>query len=315
MNTQRMLPEHLKFSHLKRTVSIETVLHHKGVAPLRNRGHQLVGPCPVHGGDNPNAFVVNLSKNVWHCFTRCNGGGDVIDLVRRMDNMTYYQTAQYLTSLSHESTPASIPLKNPQSETSFKPFARSLPLNYKTSWLKGKGITEKTASLFEAGLYQGTGFLSDCIGVRLHDLNGSPIGYAGRRIISSQVKNYGKWKFPVRLPKNDILYNFHRVRSMLDKGLFLVEGPWGVMRLAQLNIPAVALLGINLSLKQHQILRNVPKVVLMLDGDDPGRNAADRIRKTLSQFTIVKQVHLITHTDPDDFDDHQLARLANLLFS
>ena len=310
-----MLPHFLTFKDLKRTVSIEAVLNARGLSThLKKRRDQLFGPCPVHGGDNPHAFVVNLSKNVWHCFTKCNGGGDVVELVRRMDGKTYHETAQYLASLTHSLPPTSAPQKQACFKTPFKPFTRRLSLNTTTPWLKQKGITAKTAAHFEAGLYQGAGFLSDCIGVRLHDLKGSPIGYAGRRLVLGQIKNYGKWKLPPRLPKNDILYNFHRVRSNLHKGLFVVEGPWSVMRLAQLNIPAVALLSIHLSHRQHQILRTISKIILMLDGDNPGKIATTRIRKTLQYSTQVHQVNLDTDTDPDDLDDHELGHVAKLLF-
>lgn len=310
-----MLPYYLTFKYLKRAVSIEAVLHARGLSThLKKRRDQLFGPCPVHGGDNPHAFVVSLSKNIWHCFTKCNGGGDVVELVRRMDNKTYHETAQYLASLTHALPPTSASRKQAHSKKPFKPFTRRLSLNTATPWLKQKGITAKTAAHFEAGLYQGSGFLSNCIGVRLHDLKGSPIGYAGRHLVPGQIKNNGKWKLPPRLPKNDILYNFHRVRSNLHKGLFVVEGPWSVMRLDQLNVPAVALLGIHLSPKQHQILRSISKIILMLDGDNPGKKATTSIRKTLQCNTQVQQVNLDTDTDPDDLNDHDLCRVAKLLF-
>ncbi len=310
-----MLPYFLTFKYLKRAVSIEAVLHARGLSThLKKRRDQLFGPCPVHGGDNPHAFVVSLSKNIWHCFTKCNGGGDVVELVRRMDNKTYHETAQYLASLTHALPPTSASRKQAHSKKPFKPFTRRLSLNTATPWLKQKGITAKTAAHFEAGLYQGSGFLSNCIGVRLHDLKGSPIGYAGRHLVPGQIKNNGKWKLPPRLPKNDILYNFHRVRSNLHKGLFVVEGPWSVMRLDQLNVPAVALLGIHLSPKQHQILRSISKIILMLDGDNPGKKATTSIRKTLQCNTQVQQVNLDTDTDPDDLNDHDLCRVAKLLF-
>ena len=49
-----MYPPALAFPHLKRRVSIETVLTAEGLAAsLKRRGQRLVGPCPVHGGDNP----------------------------------------------------------------------------------------------------------------------------------------------------------------------------------------------------------------------------------------------------------------------
>ena len=305
-----MLPDFLSFPYLKRAVSIEAVLHDKGLSThLKKRKDQLFGPCPVHGGDNPSAFVVSLKKNLWHCFTKCDAGGDIVDLVRRLDGKSYPQTAQYLASLAHTSQGSSTIGGGLSSKKPFRPFTMSLPLNGSITWLKEKGITPKTAKRFDAGLYQGTGFLNKCIGIRLHDLEGQPIGYAGRGLNPEQIKQHGKWKFPPGLPKKDLLFNYHRVRSHLHKGLVVVEGPWGVMRLAQLHIPAVALLGIHLSHTQHNLLGKIPKIILMLDGDNAGRKAAVRIRKTLEVSTQVRQVNLPTDTDPDDLNDENLCRV------
>jgi DNA primase len=309
-----MLPDFLNFQYLKRAVSIETVLRDKGLRiHLKKRGDQLFGPCPLHGGDNPRAFVVSLSKNLWHCFTKCDAGGDIVSLVRRLDGKTYRQTAQYLASLTYTLPRPSVTSCGLSSKKPFRPFTIRLPLNGPKTWLNGKGITPKTAMYFDAGLYQGSGFLFDCIGVRLHDLKGQPLGYAGRRLNPEQIKQNGKWKFPRGMPKKDILYNFHRVRSQLHKGLVVVEGPWGVMRLAQLHIPAVALLGLHLSHTQHDLLRRIKRLILMLDGDDAGRKATVRIRKTLEAVTQVKQVNLPTDMDPDDLKDHDLIRASRHL--
>ena len=309
-----MLPGFLNFQYLKRTVSIEAVLHDKGLTTnLKKRGDQLFAPCPVHGGDNPGAFVVSLSKNLWHCFTKCDAGGDIVELVRRLDGKTYRQTAQYLASLTNNLPRPSVTSYGLSPKKPFHPFTMRLPLNGSIRWLKEKGITPITARRFEVGIYQGSGFLTECIGLRLHDLKGQPIGYAGRRLNIEQIKQYGKWKFPPGLPKKDILFNFHRVRSQLHKGLVVVEGPWGVMRLAQHHIPAVALLGIHLSHTQHELLRGIKRVILMLDGDDAGRKATVRIRKTLEAVTQVKQVNLPTDMDPDDLKDHYLIRVSRYL--
>jgi DNA primase len=305
-----MRPDFLSFPYLKRAVSIEAVLDAKGLSThLKKRNDQLFGPCPIHGGDNPSAFVVSLKKNLWHCFSKCNAGGDTVDLVRRLDGKTYRQTALYLASLAHTLQGPPLIASGLSSQKPFRPFTRHLPLNGSITWLKEKGITPKTARRFEAGLYQGTGFLNKCIGIRLHDLKGQPIGYAGRRLNPEQIKQYGKWKFPPGLPKKDLLFNYHRVRSHLHRSLVVVEGPWGVMRLAQLHISAVALLGIHLSHTQYDILCKIPKIILMLDGDNAGRKAAVRIRKTLKLSTHVQQVNLPTDTDPDDLDDENLCRV------
>lgn len=72
------------FRLLKQRVTIDQVLAAEGVLEgLNRRGNRLVGCCPLHGGDNPRAFVVDLEKGTWYCFTRCGGGGDIVELVRR----------------------------------------------------------------------------------------------------------------------------------------------------------------------------------------------------------------------------------------
>jgi len=308
-----MIPEHLTFKYLKRRVSITAVLQDKGLmTAFRKRADQLVGPCPLHGGDNPNAFVISLSKNIWHCFTQCNAGGDLVKLVRRLDSKTYRQTAAYLASLAN--TPKASPLVHPTHMTKvFRPFTKSLNLNPSTPWLNKKGITSLTAKRFEAGAYDAPGFLNGCIGVRLHDLQGHPIGYAGRRRHHKQVQLYGKWKLPPTLPKNQLLYNFHRLSSYSHKALVIVEGPWAVMRLAQLNIPATALLGIHLSPTQRDLIRTRQHVILMLDGDCAGRRATTRIRNTLEPNTKVDIITLPLDHDPDDLTDDQLSSITEHL--
>ena len=308
-----MIPEHLTFKYLKRRVSIATVLQDKGlITAFRKRADQLVGPCPVHGGDNPNAFVISLSINIWHCFTQCNAGGDLVELVRRLDNKTYRQTAAYLASLAN--TPkASFRVQQTHKTKPFRPFTRSLTLNPSTPWLNKKGISSLTAKRFEAGGYDAPGFLNGCIGVRLHDLQGRPIGYAGRRLHPKHIQLYGKWKLPPALPKTALLYNFHRVSSYTHKGLVIVEGPWAVMRLAQLNIPAVALLGIHLSPIQRDLLRTLQRVILMLDGDCAGRHANTQIQNSLKLNTKVDTITLALDHDPDDLTDDQLSSITQHL--
>ena len=309
-----MIPEQFNFKYLKARVSIAAVLHDKGLkTAFRKRADQLFGPCPVHGGDNPNAFVISLSKNIWHCFTQCNAGGDVVALVQRLDNKTYRQTAAYLASLAN--TPKASSLVHQTHMTkAFRPFTKSLTLNASTPWLAKKGISSLTAKRFEAGAYDAPGFLNGCIGVRLHDLQGHPIGYAARRLHPKQVQLYGKWKLPPALPKSALLYNFYRVSSYTHKALVIVEGPWAVMRLAQLNIPAVALLGIHLSPTQRDLLRTIERVILMLDGDCAGRRANTRIQNALEPNTKVHTITLPLDQDPDDLTDNQLSSITKHLF-
>ena len=307
----------LAFSHLKRLVSIEQVLSARGMlASLRQRGQRLIGPCPVHHGDHPQAFVVDRAKDLWYCFTRCRGGGDVVELVRRMDHCPYPDVARYLASLVQVApTPARARATRP--DRAYQPYTKALRLDPHAPLLAQKGIWAQTARHFEAGAYQGPGFLAGCLAIRLHDPRGRPLGYAGRRLDPVQARHAGKWKFPPGLPKRELLYGFHRLPSPWPQGLAVVECPWSVMRLAQIGIPAVALLGIHLSGPQLALLRRTSALVLMLDGDQAGRSASRQIAATLNRYTPtpVHCIDLPEGIDPDDLHDSDLLRRLSPLLS
>ncbi|MFQ5601062.1 MAG: CHC2 zinc finger domain-containing protein [Candidatus Krumholzibacteriia bacterium] len=302
----------MDFQMLKRRVSIEQVLADKALlSQLRRRNGRLVGPCPVHQGDNPTAFVVSLRKNLWRCFTGCDAGGDVVELVRRLDGKTYRQTAEYLAEMAHAPPSASRELVATGSQ-SFRPFPFRLRLQADVDFFREKGIHPETARRFDAGLYRNQGFLDGCIGVRLHAPTGSPLGYAGRRLDPQLAARYGKWKFPPRLPRNQLLFNFHRIRSRLPAAsLVLTECPWSVMRLHQIDVPAVALLGVHLSDRQRQLLRSASRLVLLLDGDPAGTKAAARIHERIAPAAEVVIASIPQRLDPDDLTDHELRRLLS----
>jgi len=311
-----MYPPQLDFRYLKQRITIEQVLERNGLTQrLRRRGNMLIGPCPLHGGDNPRAFVVNLERNTWYCFTKCARGGDIVELVRMLGYPGYRDAAGYLASLAgHQPVRLSTPSRSSPTAALFRPFTHRLTLDSEAPMLARKGIDPATARHFEAGTYHGQGFLEGCIGLRLHDPSGRPVGYAGRRLDPGLIHRIGKWKMPPGLPKSRLLYNFHRVGHALQSTLVLVEGPWSVMRLSQLRLPAVALLGCHLSQHHIELLANVPTLVLMLDGDEAGRVATNRIRHILYPHTTFLTVTLPDGLDPDDLTDDRLLALLRPFF-
>src|SRR5215210_400599 len=67
---------------LKDAVAIED--YAGTVTALGPAGNALRGPCPIHKGNNPEAFVVYVPEQRFYCF-RCNEGGDVVDLARAVE--------------------------------------------------------------------------------------------------------------------------------------------------------------------------------------------------------------------------------------
>jgi DNA primase len=85
------------------------------------------------------------------------------------------------------------------------------------------------------------------------------------------------------------------------------------MRLHQLGVAAVALLGAHLSAPQKQLLTNAKRVVIILDGDSTGRTASTQVEKALLDITDVQILDLPDGLDPDDLSDQELKSLLSPL--
>jgi DNA primase len=306
--------DNFSFRSLKTIVPIGRIMSAYGLdAGLRRSGDQLLGPCPLHGGDNPTAFRVHLQRGLWRCFTHC-GGGDCVELIRRIENCSYAEAARCLKRLASTSANPRGSGANPITSlrhSSFKPFIRSIPLNPESPFLQlTKAITVATARRFEAGVARSSPFLADSVAVRLHDMHGRPLGYCGRQLDSRMVQRFGKWRFPKKFPKGAVLYNAHRAHSFLKSGIIVVECPWAVMRLAQAgSLNTVALLGTLPSEIQIAWLSKARCLLLLLDGDAAGRKAAATIHQSLASVTPVHIHQLRYQLEPEDLTDKSLARL------
>lgn len=310
---------------LAQLVSIVAVLaDYQLLDGLRRRGDYLCGPCPLHGGDNPTAFRVHLGRGLWHCFSAC-GGGDVVELIQRLEGCTYPEAARHLQRLaahplllpSHlAGGRPSPPTSGTAAERTFRPFRRTLALDPCCTFLQqGKAISPATAAAFEAGIPDPhSTFLRGTVAVRLHNLQGAPLGYCGRRLDPHDIQQRGKWRFPRAFPKAETLYNAHRAHTVRPRGIVVVECPWAVLRLAQAGWPgAVALLGTTLSPTQAEWLVQAPAVLLLLDADRAGRQAASLIARTLAPHTTVYIHRLPDGLEPEDRSDNQLHALVHNL--
>ena len=299
---------------LKARVRIPQILAHHGTANcFRRRGQRWIGPCPIHGGDNPTAFSVDLTRDLWFCFSRCQTGGDSIALAHRLCRGSWPLTARWMTQLADLVGASAYPLPAPtpvaNSRSAFRPFKRSLPLDPRHPFFVRLGLEPATVASFEAGAWPGGGFLEGMVAVRLRNLEGHPLGYAGRRLAPEAIARYGKWKFPTEFPKRELLFGWHRARAHLSTGLVVVEGPWSVMKLWQAGFPnAVALCGATITRAHVGLLARARTVVLFLDSDDTGDQATARARQR-GIHPDLRVARGPTGTDPADLPAPALTRL------
>jgi CHC2-type zinc finger protein len=70
-----------------------------GVEFKSQRGKRWRAACPLHGGDNPQAFSVDAETLLWNCFTHC-GGGDAVDFVMKAEGLDFVGAVTRLAELA-----------------------------------------------------------------------------------------------------------------------------------------------------------------------------------------------------------------------
>jgi DNA primase len=234
------------------------------------------GPCPIHQGTNPTQFRVSLSKNCWNCFGDCNGGGNVLDFVARMENVEPMEAANRLVDWFHLDRaalnaehagiknrhatgkdkravrPTADPVTTPgptadqMSNQSGSTPARdesgpNPPLRFQLELDSSHPYLVERGltpeSIREFGLgYCAKGVMAHRIAIPIRNVTGDLVGYAGRWP-GIPPDTRPKYRLPDGFRKSAEIFNlFGALREPAERPLVIVEGFFDVMRLWQLGI-------------------------------------------------------------------------------
>ena len=147
---------------------------------------------------------------------------------------------------------------------------------------------------------------NDRIMFPLYDVSGNVVGFSGRIYKDNGQNKYLNTKETDIFKKGEMLYHYHIAREecRLKKCVIVMEGFMDVIRASTIGIKnTVALMGTALTKEQINLLKRLSNnIILCLDGDGPGVNAATSIGEMLlNQGTEVKVVVLPDNDDPDSF--------------
>jgi DNA primase len=300
----------IEFAAIKRAVPLVAVLEHYRIHELRRSGrNQLRGRCPLHGGEGRETFHVNTAEQVFHCFS-CGAGGSVLDLVAAVEGCELREAAQKLSGWG------SVPGDGvrPQKTTVTKKTRSVAPLKFRLRgvdvrhpYLASRGIRETTAREFGIGFYAGPGLMSQRLVIPIDDEAGRLVGYAGRSLDGSQPR----YRFPAGFAKSQMVFNLHRATAARQSMVIVVEGFFDCLKVYQAGFGSVvALMGSALYEQQRRLLlQRFRQIVLMLDGDAPGRRAAAAVSARLSADCLVEIVQLAENSQPDQLSEHALQEL------
>ncbi len=327
---------------------MEQILSHYGLLEAMKRsGDNLSGCCPIHKGTNPTQFRVSVSKNVWNCFSECKRGGNVVDFIARLEDVSPYAAAQKAIEWFHldpekvytagdraPNKPGAMPvakelMSKPKPETAAatppvtkaESDAPNPPLKFRLDklqrdhpYLVERGLTLETLVDFGVG-YCDKGMMAGRIAIPIHSVEGQVVAYAGRHV-GDPPEGTPKYKLPPGFRKSLELFNLDRAKA--ESGpLIVVEGFFDAMILHQLgHRKVVALMGSSLSPAQEALIRHFTahsdQILVMLDEDDAGRAARGEIAARLARFAFVR-IHAFAEEGQQP--EHLTADEVSALFS
>lgn len=138
------------------------------------------------------------------------------------------------------------------------------------------------------------------------DVRGRVVGFGGRALGDDQQPKYLNTSETPVFDKSRVLYGLGQARDSIEREgqAIVVEGYTDCLMAHQVGVPwAVATLGTALTARHVRLLRRyVDEVVLVFDGDDAGRRAADRSAGLfLAEGVAARVVVLDEGVDPFDF--------------
>jgi DNA primase len=309
--------ERVDFRAVKATVSLAEVLRAYGVDWLRaRRPGQLEGRCPIHRGRRADAFHVSLTKNAFHCFA-CQAGGNVLDLVAAMERCSVCEAARRLAQrfLYSASTPPAMGSAGSdkgdwlgKNERGNPPLSFALRgVDSSHPYLQVRGILPDTAVRFGMGFYAGRGLMSGRVVVPIHDPQGRLVAYAGRSLDDAPPK----YRLPAGFRKSRVVFNFHRAALLDQEAVVVVEGYFDCLKVDQAGFHSVvALMGTVLSdMQEKLLLARFRRLTLMLDGDDSGRKATERIAAQLAGKCVVRLARVPVGRQPDQLNEQEIRTL------
>lgn len=342
-----MIPQ-AKIEAIKESVSLHDVVSES--VRLKRRGEGYVGLCPFHAERTPSFSVGKKDdREFFRCFG-CGAGGDVIEFVRRIDNVGFDYAVRTLAkrvgieieaATSADTEKESIYAVNEFSATWFRKNLDSQReyvlgrLSEETierfglgcagdgwSWLKAalkeRDFNDEIA--VKAGLLRFSDrgaydvFRGGRLMIPIRNEFGNVVGFGGRAMRKEDKPLYVNTADGIAYRKGNVLFGLWEAREVIKRTrrVILVEGYFDAMKLIERGYPAVAICGTSLTQAQaEKIARIADSVLLMFDSDKAGQAATARAGEMLAP--TMKSVYVASlpeGKDPDELSEYETAFAA-----
>lgn len=262
--------------------------------------------CPFHYNVNTPACEVDKSNGMFICFS-CGETGSIIDMIMRTTNRNYFEAMRMINSrkdvidIEREVDQAiEAPSDLPEFDMDLIRRLHSSLMNSDRAkeYFANRNITQESAVTFMLGYSE----KQDMVVVPVFSVENICLGFVARSIEGKSFKN------STGLPKSKTLFNINNVKR---QKMVVVESSFDVIRLSQLNIPAVATLGATVSKSQISLLQTyASSIIVCPDNDDAGSGLIDKIVKNIKSREI-EVVRLTKGKDIGDLADNEILDTFN----
>ena len=310
-----MVTANVDISALKARHPLGDTVEASGVR-LRGRGRVRQGVCPFHD-EVEGSFTVYGDSERFYCFG-CGEGGDVLDFVRRVENLSLPEAIARLDGSpglapraavrrpagARRPKSAALPPRDPALLTAAGRFYAGRLRRSPAAWeyLASRGVGPSAAARLGLGYAPGgglreslesDGFAAD----RLRDcglfMERGAERFAGMVVVPDASGGLVRWLVgravaPDRTPRFQALPGPKPVLGMGRLGpapswTVVAEGVFDWLSLTGWGLPAVAALGTQGVERVAAALRGCPRVFLAFDADDAGREATERLKTLLGR--------------------------------
>lgn len=307
--------EQAEIDRIKQTVDLAALVRAAGVS-LKRKGKQLIGLCPFHDDRSP-SLIVDPQKNLWNCLGACGAGGDVYAWVMRREGVDFKAAHQWLrdTALGRTGERVTGGKGDGVTQTGDEQWLERAVAHYHRclletpraqDYLKARGLTApELATTFRLGYVDGSllkilsdegraallrlGVLTEggrelmqgCVVFPLLDAaSGQVVNLYGRHIERAQhlyLPGARRGVFNAAGARNadEIIVT----ESVIDAAAVWSAGVRNVQCVYGVN-------GLTEDLLAHWQECRVARVVLLLDNDDAGRQAAPLMEQRLKEKQI-----------------------------
>ena len=300
-----------------RDIDVELVLNQLEIDEGIEVNYNIVTQCPWPenhaSGDAHPSFSISLKSGAWLCYAGCASGG-LVSLVKRILELDDAAARRWILQAGGTVNFAEQPWAQfgglPEQGEDGVEVARAdyslMDGTATSSYFLDRGFTMQTIK--DWGIRYDRHL--EAIVIPMHDLYGNLVGTIRRMV--PPIRTHSKYLYNKHFDRSKHLFGAYR--HPRTGPTIVTEGPLDALWLHQYGYStAVALMGSYCSNRQIDLMLQVShSVVLVMDGDEPGREATAKLEQQLAGRIIASSIALPEGKDVQDLPERELFELLGM---